>query len=122
MHIPDGYLSPETAAVMYAATIPFWYRASQKIQALLRGRAVPLLALFSAFSFLIMMLNIPVPGGTTAHAVGTVLAAIVLGPWAALLTTSIALVIQAFFFGDGGVLTLGANCFNMGVSIMTSRR
>lgn len=117
MHIPDGYLSPETATVMYLAAAPFWIRASQKIKTLLRGRSVPLLALFSAFSFLIMMLNIPIPNGTTAHAVGTVLAAIVLGPWAAIITTSVALIIQALFFGDGGILNIGANCFNMAVSM-----
>ncbi|MGB8647211.1 MAG: cobalt transporter CbiM [Anaerolineae bacterium] len=117
MHIPDGYLSPETAAVMYAAAMPFWWRASQKVKRLLSGRSVPLLALFSAFSFIIMMFNIPLPGGTTAHAVGSTLAAIVLGPWAAILTTSIALIIQAFFFGDGGILAIGANAFNMGIAM-----
>ena len=57
--------------------------------------------------------NIPVPGGTTAHAVGGTLAAIVLGPWAAVITVSVALVVQALFFGDGGITAIGANCFNM---------
>jgi cobalt/nickel transport system permease protein len=117
VHIPDGYLSPETAVVMYAAATPLWLRASQKIKALLSSRSVPLIALFSAFSFIIMMFNVPVPGGTTAHAVGTTLAAIVVGPWAALVTTSIALIIQAFFFGDGGILNIGANSFNMGIAM-----
>jgi cobalt/nickel transport system permease protein len=117
MHIPDGYLSPETAALMYAAAAPFWLRASQKVKSLLSGRTVPLIAVFAAFSFIIMMFNVPLPGGTTGHAVGSVLAAIVLGPWAAVLTTSIALVIQAFFFGDGGILALGANIFNMGIAM-----
>jgi cobalt/nickel transport system permease protein len=62
-----------------------------------------------------MMFNVPVPGGTTAHAVGGTLAAIVLGPWAAVITVSVSLVIQALFFGDGGITTIGANCFNMAV-------
>ena len=61
------------------------------------------------------MLNVPLPGGTTGHAVGSVLSAIVLGPWLSILATSIALVIQALFFGDGGILTLGANIFNMAI-------
>ena len=117
MHIPDGYLSPATAAVMYAASVPFWYRASQKIKALVAGRLVPRIALFAALSFVIMMFNIPAPGGTTAHAIGAVLAAIVLGPWAAVLALSVALVIQAFFFGDGGILALGANVFNMAIAM-----
>jgi len=117
MHIPDGYLHPATAAVMYAASVPFWYRASQKIKTLIAGRLVPRIALFAALSFVIMMFNIPVPGGTTAHAIGAVLSAIVLGPWAAVLALSVALIIQAFFFGDGGILALGANVFNMAIAM-----
>jgi cobalt/nickel transport system permease protein len=117
MHIPDGYLSPETAAAMYVVATPIWLRATQKVKEVLSSRTVPLVAVFAAFSFIIMMFNVPLPGGTTGHAVGATLAAIVLGPWAAVLTTSIALIIQAFFFGDGGILALGANVFNMGIAI-----
>jgi cobalt/nickel transport system permease protein len=117
MHIPDGYLSPATAAVMYVASVPFWYRASQKIKALIAGRTVPLIALFAALSFVIMMFNVPLPGGTTGHAVGAALAAIVLGPWAAVLAVSVALIIQAFFFGDGGILAIGANVYNMAIAM-----
>ncbi len=62
-----------------------------------------------------MMFNAPVPDGTTAHAVGGALMAIILGPWAATIGVSIALLIQALFFGDGGILAFGANCFNMAV-------
>jgi cobalt/nickel transport system permease protein len=80
------------------------------------GRLVPLVAVFSAFSFVVMMFNLPLPGGTTGHAAGIGIAAIVLGPWAAILAVSIALTIQAVFFGDGGVTALGANCFNMAIA------
>lgn len=117
MHIPDGYLSPATAAVMYAASLPFWYRATQKIKTLIAGRLVPMIALFAALSFIIMMFNVPLPGGTTGHAVGSSLAAIVLGPWASVLAVSVALVIQALFFGDGGILAIGANVFNMAIAM-----
>jgi cobalt/nickel transport system permease protein len=117
MHIPDGYLSPATAAVMYAASLPFWYRATRKIKTLLTGRLVPLIALFAALSFVIMMFNVPLPGGTTGHAVGSTLAAIVVGPWAASLAVSVALIIQAFFFGDGGILAIGANAFNLAIAM-----
>ncbi len=115
MHIPDGYLSPETAAAMYAASAPFWYIASRKVSQVLTSRMVPLLSIFAAFSFTIMMFNVPVPGGTTAHAVGGTLMAIVLGPWTAVIGVSVALAIQAIFFGDGGITTFGANAFNMAV-------
>src|SRR5690242_1320622 len=100
---------------MYGAAIPFWGVAVQRVRRTLNDRTVPLLAIFAALSFAIMMFNIPVPGGTTAHAVGATLIAIVLGPWAAIIGVSTALIIQALFFGDGGITAIGANCFNMGI-------
>src|SRR5262245_36514697 len=116
MHIPDGYLSPASAGVLYGLAVPFWYASTRKLKRLLSSRTLPVMALLSAFCFVIQMINIPLPGGTTGHAVGASLAAIVLGPWPAILSVSIALTIQAFFFGDGGITTLGANCFNMAVA------
>ena len=115
MHIPDGYLSPATCAVMFLIILPFWYIGLKKLRAKLNARLAPLIALMAAFCFIIMMFNVPLPGGTTGHAVGGALAAIILGPEVASIAISIALVIQAFFFGDGGILNLGANCFNMAV-------
>jgi cobalt/nickel transport system permease protein len=76
---------------------------------------VPLVAIGAAYCFVVMMFNVPVPDGTTAHAVGGVLVACLLGPWAAVIAVSTALLIQALFFGDGGVLAYGANAFNMAV-------
>src|SRR5271165_6784218 len=115
MHIPDGYLSPSTCAAMYAGSTPFWYLSLQRMKRLLNTRMVPLLAVFAAFSFIIMMFNLPLPGGTTGHATGVGIAAIVLGPWASILAISMALVVQAVFFGDGGITAIGANCFNMAI-------
>lgn len=115
MHIPDGYLSPSTCVAMYGTSSPFWYTASRRVKNAFHARQIPLLSVFSAFSFVIMMFNLPVPGGTTAHAVGVAIAAIILGPWASILAISVALAIQAVFFGDGGITTLGANCFNMAI-------
>ncbi len=115
MHIPDGYLSPETCAVLYVAAVPFWAIALRRVKRLLNTRMVPLLSVFAAFSFVIMMFNIPLPGGTTGHAVGVGIAAIVLGPWGSMLAVSVALLIQALFFGDGGITAFGANSFNMAI-------
>jgi len=115
MHIPDGYLSPQTCAAGYAVMAPFWAVASRRVKATLRLRQVPLLALGAAFTFVVMMFNVPIPGGTTGHAVGAVLVAILLGPWAAVIAVSSALVVQALLFGDGGITALGANCFNIAV-------
>jgi len=115
MHIPDGYLSPATCGTLYVAAAPFWYVALRKVQRLLSTRLVPLIAVFAAFSFVIMMFNLPLPGGTTGHAVGMGIATIVLGPWGSMLAISVALLIQALFFGDGGITAFGANCFNMAI-------
>ena len=99
---------------MVAAT-PFWYTAVRRVQKTLSTGMIPLVSVFAAFSFVIMMFNLPLPGGTTGHAVGMGIASIVLGPWASILALSIALVIQAVFFGDGGITAIGANCFNMAI-------
>lgn len=115
MHIPDGYLSPSTCAVLYASAAPFWYVALKRVRRTLHARTVPLLGLFAAFCFVIMMFNLPLPGGTTGHAVGMGMASIVLGPWVSMLAISIALLIQALFFGDGGLTAFGANSFNMAI-------
>jgi cobalt/nickel transport system permease protein len=117
MHIPDGYLSPITCAIMFLLVLPFWVFGLRKIRQTMSARSVPLIALMAAFSFVIMMFNVPLPGGTTGHAVGAALAAVILGPEVACIAVSVALIIQAFFFGDGGILAIGANCFNMAVVI-----
>ncbi len=115
MHIPDGYLSPATCATLYTGSAPFWWIAVRRMKRQMNTHMVPLLSVFAAFSFIIMMFNLPLPGGTTGHAVGVGIAAIVLGPWAAILAISMALIIQALFFGDGGITAIGANCFNMAI-------
>jgi cobalt/nickel transport system permease protein len=115
MHIPDGYLGPATYGTLYAVTVPFWVIASRKLSRTLKAKQAPYLALGAAFSFVIMMFNIPVLGGTTGHATGATLIAILLGPWAAMISVSVALIIQALLFGDGGITALGANCINMAV-------
>ena len=115
MHIPDGYLSPQTFVPLYGASFVFWAVALKKIKKELSAKYIPYLAMAAAFSFLIMMFNVPIPGGTTGHAVGAGIIAILLGPWAAVLAVSVVLIIQAVVFGDGGITAIGANCFNMAV-------
>jgi cobalt/nickel transport system permease protein len=113
MHIPDNYLSPTTCAVMATVMVPIWGTAVKKVKSELTKKRIPLMGVGAAFAFMVMMFNIPLPGGTTGHAVGATLVALLLGPWAACISVTIALLVQAFIFGDGGVLAFGANCFNM---------
>ncbi|MCX5699197.1 MAG: cobalt transporter CbiM [Candidatus Omnitrophica bacterium] len=113
MHIPDGYLGPVTCGFFYVVMLPIWTIASKIVKKTLKVKQLPMLAIGAAFSFVIMMFNIPIPAGTTGHAVGGVLVAILFGPWAACIAITVALVIQALLFGDGGITAIGANCFNM---------
>ena len=114
MHIPENYLSPSTCAVMTAVMLPVWGYSINKIRTEIPKAKMPLLGIGAAFSFLGMMFNVPLPGGTTGHAVGGTLIAILTGsPAAGCISVSIALLIQALLFGDGGILAFGANCFNM---------
>jgi cobalt/nickel transport system permease protein len=113
MHIPDGYLGPATSGLFYVIMVPVWAAASKFVKKTLKASQVPMLAIGAAFSFVIMMFNVPIPGGSTGHAVGGVLVAILLGPWAACIAITVALVVQALLFGDGGITAIGANCFNM---------
>ena len=113
MHIPENYLSPSTCGVFGLAMLPVWGVAIKRVRETVPRNKMPLLGVAAAFCFLAMMFNIPLPGGTTGHAVCGTLVAILFGPWASTIAVSIALVIQAVFFGDGGILAIGANCFNM---------
>ncbi len=113
MHIPENYLSPSTCAVMAAAAIPAIAVSAKKVKENMPKEKITLLGVFAAFSFVAMMFNIPLPGGTTGHAVGGTLIAILLGPEAACLSVAVTLIIQALLFGDGGILALGANIFNI---------
>lgn len=115
MHIPDGYLSPQTYLPLYGVSTVFWGVALKKLKKQLTARQVPYLSMAAAFSFLIMMFNIPIPGGTTGHAVGGAVIAILLGPWTAVIAVSVVLIIQALVFGDGGITAIGANCFDMAI-------
>lgn len=115
MHIPDGYLGPATYGACWAAMLPIWGYASRKVKQDVKTAEIPYLAMCTVFSLMAMMFVLPIPGGTTGHISGTTLVAILLGPWAAILSVSISLIIQAVVMGDGGITAIGPNCFNIAV-------
>ena len=119
MHIPDNYLSPASCAVLAVAAAPVVGLSITKVKAQLKENKelAPMLGIAASLSFLLMMFNVPTPGGTTAHAVGGVLLSILIGPYAASLALTVALLLQALLFGDGGILALGANIFNMAIAM-----
>jgi len=115
MHIPDGYISPEIAATMVIISAIFLVLSWKKAKATYPKALAPLLAVSSAFVFAAQMINFPITYGTSGHLVGGTFLSIVLGPYAAVLSMTIVLLMQALFFADGGIIALGANIFNMAV-------
>lgn len=115
MHIPDGFLSVAISVICWALTaavvgVSLWRSGNT-----LGGRQVPLMGVLAAFIFATQMLNFTVAGGTSGHLIGGALAAILLGPWAAILTMTTVISIQALVFQDGGLLVMGANILNMAI-------
>jgi len=115
MHIPDGFLSPTICILMYVISITFLVWSWRKAKATYSRSLAPLLAVSSAFVFAAQMINFPIAYGTSGHLVGGTFLAILLGPYAAILSMTIVLMMQTLFFADGGIFTFGANVFNMAV-------
>jgi len=115
LHAPDGFLSIPVAAAMWIVTIAVLAVAVRRTNATLDEKAVPLLGVMAAFIFAAQMFNFQVIGGTSGHLLGGVLAAVLLGPWAATLVMACVIGVQALVFQDGGLVVMGANIFNMGV-------
>jgi cobalt/nickel transport system permease protein len=115
MHIPDGFLAPSLTLPAYAAAAPLWIWAARKHFGPNQVEALPAVGALTAVAFVLQTIMIPVPGGTSAHLVGASLLALVRGPWVAFVCESLVLLIQALFFGAGGITVLGVNALAMGL-------
>lgn len=115
LHAPDGFVTLPIALAMWMVTAAVVGYAVYRTNRDLDERAVPLLGVMAAFIFAAQMFNFPVVGGTSGHLLGGVLAAVLLGPWAATLVMTAVIAIQGLLFQDGGLLIMGANIFNMGI-------
>jgi cobalt/nickel transport system permease protein len=115
MHIPDGFLSAPVAGVGYALAAVFIVLAVWRTNRSLGEKSVPLMGVAAAFIFAVQMMNFPVAGGTSGHLLGGTLAAILVGPWAAIIVMTSVIGVQALMFQDGGLSALGLNVLNMGV-------
>lgn len=116
MHIPDGFISPQTYLPAYAAAAGLWAYAARRVKRDLDADALPFLAAYTALSFVLMMVALPLPGGTTVHAAGIGLLAVSFGGWMGFLAISLVLAMQALLFGDGGVTALPINALAMGLA------
>ncbi len=115
MHIPDGFLSLLISAFCWVITIALDGIAIARTNKSLGERQVPLMGIMAAFIFAAQMINFPVAGGTSGHLLGGALAAIMLGPWAAMLVMTSVIAVQGLLFQDGGLTVMGANILNMGL-------
>ncbi|WP_415379848.1 energy-coupling factor ABC transporter permease [Halosimplex sp. TS25] len=115
MHIPDGYVDLPLALLFAALSVAVLTVAARRVGGEVSDARAPLLGVVAAGIFAAQMLNWPIPGGTSAHFVGGAFAAILLGPHLGALCVATVVSIQALVFGDGGLVVLGANVFNMAI-------
>ena len=113
MHIPDGFIDVQTSAIFAGVAAAGVATALKGARTQLDEKTAPLAGLTAVFIFAVQMLNFPVAAGTSGHLIGAVLAAVLVGPWAATLALTIVLLVQAFLFADGGLTALGLSVFNM---------
>ena len=115
MHIPDSFLSLAVSIVCWVITVLTLTVAISRTNRSLGERQIPLMGVMAAFIFAAQMINFPVAGGTSGHLLGGALAAIMLGPWAAMLVMTAVIAVQGLLFQDGGLVVMGANILNMGL-------
>ena len=115
MHIPDGYVDLPIALLFGALSVAILAVAARRVDGEIPDARAPLLGVVAAGVFAAQMLNWPIPGGTSAHFVGGAFAAILLGPHLGALCVATVVAVQALVFGDGGLVVLGTNVFNMAI-------
>lgn len=116
MHIPDGFLSPRFFIPSYGVAVLFWGYALRRVRSMLNEETLPWIGVLSALSFVLMTFSIPLPGGSSVHATGVPLLAILFGSWISFLCVSIVLVLQTLVAGEGGITALAINALAMGLA------
>ena len=116
MHVPDGFLSPQTYVPAYALAAGAWGYAARALQRCLDETLLPRLAVLTALGFVLMSAMLPLPGGTSVHASGIGILAVVFGPWITFAAVSLVLLLQALVFGAGGITVLPVNALAMGLA------
>ena len=115
LHAPDGFFTLPVVLAGYLIAGAIIALALRQTRKELNERMVPMMGVMAAFIFAAQMLNFPVAGGTSGHLIGGALAAIILGPWAAVLVMTSVVALQALLFQDGGLVVLGVNLLNMSI-------
>jgi cobalt/nickel transport system permease protein len=115
MHVPDGFLSPQITLPAFAVSAPLWAWAARRHFGRAAAESLPVIGSLTALAFVIQTIMIPVPGGTSTHLVGVTLLALLYHPLVAFVCESLVLLVQALFFGAGGITVLGVNALAMGL-------
>ncbi|MDD5058271.1 MAG: energy-coupling factor ABC transporter permease [Sideroxydans sp.] len=115
MHIPDGFLSPQTYLPAYAVAAGAWTWAAKGLRDHLDETTVPRLAVLTALAYALGLIMVPIPGGTSGHALGIAILALVFGIRQAFLAYSLVLLLQSLLFGAGGITALAVNALAMGL-------
>lgn len=126
MHIPDGFIAPVVYGPAYGLAGVLWAIGLQRLRKLLDPAAIPRLAVATAAAFALMLVTVPLPGGTTVHVSGVGMIAVLFGVWQGFLALSLVFLLQALMFGDGGITALPINALAMGmlgcsVAVLTFR-
>jgi len=116
VHVPDGFLSPQTYVPAFVVAGGAWAYAARQLQRRLDDTLLPRLAVLSALGFVLMSVMLPLPGGTSVHASGIGILAVVFGPWITFAVVSLVLLLQALVFGAGGITVLPVNALAMGLA------
>lgn len=115
MHIPDGFIAPQIYAPAYGVAGLLWAAGLRKLRSTLDPAAVPRLAVVTAAAFVLTLITMPLPGGTTVHVSGVGMLAVLFGVWQTFLALSLVFLIQALMFGDGGITALPINALSLGL-------
>jgi cobalt/nickel transport system permease protein len=116
VHVPDGFLSPQTYVPAFVVAAGAWAYAARQLQRRLDDTLLPRLAVLSALGFVLMSVMLPLPGGTSVHASGIGILAVAFGPWITFAVVSLVLLLQALVFGAGGITVLPVNALAMGLA------
>jgi len=115
MHMADALISPAVGGTMWVVTAGLIAYCARKLKQTMRDNLVPMMGVMGAFIFAAQMINFSIPGtGSSGHLGGGLILSALLGPHAAFLVIASVLTVQALFFADGGLLSLGCNIFNLG--------
>ncbi len=115
MHVPDGFLSPQTYLPAYAVAAGAWVWAARDLRDRLDETTVPRLAMLTALAYGLGLVMVPLPGGTSGHMIGIALLALVFGVRAAFLAYSLVLLLQTLLLGAGGITSLPVNALAIGL-------